>query len=414
MNLHHPIGRPLRGAVLRRGLRAALVALGLGVAGMWPSVARGQEIARELGSVLTPMPRPLIDKAKRLLNLDDDQFEIVKDLYQGYRAAYRSVVEESDARRHQMYEKARDGDGDAAEAKSREMMKKTIADLDRLDETFMSDLRAILSGGQAATIDEFERAKRRESTRHSSMLSGEGADPIDILQHLTIDPSSLADFPTAAADYAESLDRQIVARSRIWRAGYDSYLSTGDWQVLRDAYPKLYVVSKQIRDLNRRFSRQIAEMLSDADRARFEEEFRRRSYPQVYQESVIAKRLKAARNADALTDSQKDQLTSVEHSYDRDAEAINVRWRSSLDRVQELIVSSGSRSWDSSEAQTLREVVEERVRLDKSFLDRIDAVLSEEQAGRLPATSREMPRLRGDALPDWDRESVRKWLKDKD
>jgi hypothetical protein len=175
----------------------------------------------------------------------------------------------------------------------------------------------------------------------------------------------------------------------------------------------LYVVAKQIRDLNRRFARQISEMLADEDRAKFEEEFRKRSYPQVYKESVIDKRLKAARNLEELTESQKDQLATLEHSYERDAEAINARWRSSLDRVQDLIVASGSKSWNSAESQAVRDVVQERVQLDKKYLDRIDGVLTEAQVGRLPATSRDMPKLHGDAMPDYDRESVRKWLQDK-
>lgn len=371
-------------------------------------------MAREIGSALTPMPRPLIEKAKRLLDLDDDQFEIVKDLYDGYRAAYRTLVEDTDARCRQAYQKARDdGNWGEAEAKCHEMMKKTLASLEKLDDTFTNDLRSILSGNQLAKFDEFARTKRRESTRHTSMLSGEGADPIDILHALRINPDKLTDFSVAEGEYAEALDRQIITRSQIWKTGYDAYLAGDEWKRIRDDYPKLYVVSKQIRDLNRKFSRQIAEMLGDEDRARFEDEFKKRSYPQVYKESVIAKRLKAARRVEGLTESQKDQLTNLERSYDRDAETINARWRSSLDRVQDLIVASASRSWNSSEAQDVREVVDERVKLDKKYLDRIDAVLTEAQVGTLPATSRDMPRLRGDAMPDWDRDSVRKWLQDK-
>jgi hypothetical protein len=399
------------GVVLLRGRLVAALLLG---AVLWAVPARGQEMARELGSALTPMPKGLIDKAKSVLSLDDDQFEIVKDLYQGYRIAYRSLVEETDAKRRQLYERARDGNHDEADTKGRELMKKALADLVRLDETFTSDLRTLLSGEQLAKMEEFERAKRRESTRHSSMLSGEGADPIDIVSALKIDVTTLTEFPAAAAEYAESLDRQIVARSQIWKTGYDAYLAGDDWERLRADYPKLYVVSKQIRDINRRYAKQIASMLSDEDRLKFEEEFKRRSYPQVYKESVITKRLKAARKADGLTEAQIEQLTQVEQAYERDAESLNSRWRSSLDRAQDLIASSGNRSWNSSETQAVRDIVEERVALDKRYLDRIDAVLTEAQVGQLPATSRDMPRLRGDAMPDWDRESVRKWLQDKE
>jgi len=45
------------------------------------SRARAQELAREMGSALTPMPKSLIDKSKAILSLDDDQYEIVVDLY---------------------------------------------------------------------------------------------------------------------------------------------------------------------------------------------------------------------------------------------------------------------------------------------------------------------------------------------
>lgn len=404
------LGRP---QAARRVLRTLMAAAALTIVAAFPAVVRAQEMGRELGSALTPMPRPLIDKAKRLLNLDDDQFEIVKDLYDGYRSAYRTLVSDTDAKCRQVYQKARDdGNWGDAETKVREMMKKTLGSLERLDDTFTTDLRAILSGNQLAQFDEFARAKRRESTRHTSMLSGEGADPIDILLSLKIDPDKLPDFATASAEYAESLDRQIIARSSIWKTGYEAYLGGDDWKRIRDDYPKLYVVSKQIRDLNRRFARQIGEMLGEEDRTKFEDEFKKRSYPQIYKESVITKRLKAARNVEGLSDSQKDQLTTLEHSYEREAETTNARWRSWLDRVQDLIVSSANRSWNSTEAQEVRDVVEERVKLDKKYLDRIDAVLTPDQVNGLPATSRDMPRLRGDAMPDWDRNSVSKWLKD--
>lgn len=399
-----------RRARLLRGVAGMAAALALCVA---TQAVRAQEIARELGSALTPVPRDLIEKSRNLLSLDDDQFEIVKDLFQGYRAAYRTMIEESDAKRKQFFEKARaNSDWAGADTKSRDLMKKTLADLQRLDTTFMDDVRAILSGNQLAQFENFERTKRRESSRHSSMLSGEGADPLDILASLKIDPTTLADYPVAAADYAEALDRQIQARAQIWKAGYDAYLAGDDWQRLRDDYPKLYVVSKQIRDVNRRVARQIAEMLPEADKARFEDEFRRRSYPQIYNEGVIAKRLKAARGAEGLTDFQKEELEIAEHAYERDSEHINAKWRSSLDRAQDLIVAQGKNAWSSSEAQSVRETAEERKQLDRKYLDTIDKILTEEQVGRLPATSREMPKFRGDAMPDWDRDAVRKWLKD--
>lgn len=389
----------------------AVVALA-GIALVTPE-ARAQELSREMGSALTPMPKSLIDKSKAILSLDDDQYEIVVDLYQGYRAAYRQIVEESDAKRRQIWEKARDGDRDAAEVKARDNMKKALADLVHLDSTFCDDLRAILSGDQSSKFESFERAKRRDSTRHSSMLSGEGADPIDILQHLKINTSALTGYEAMAAEYSESMDRQIIARSAIWKAGYDAYLAGDEWKRLRDDYSKLYVVAKQIRDINRRYARQMGELLTEEDRTKFDEEFRRRSYPTIYREGVITKRLKAARNVDGLSDSQKDQLQIVESSYERDAEAINARWRSSLDRVQDLIVADASKGWNSTEAQTVRDVVAERVQVDKKYLDKIDAVLTEAQLATVPAVSREIPRMRGDVMPEWDRDSVRKWLQDK-
>lgn len=392
---------------------SAIALIALAGAALFTADARAQELAREMGSALTPMPKSLIDKTRTLLSLDDDQYEIVQDLYQGYRAAYRLIVEESDAKRRQIWEKARDGDRNVAEIKARENMKKALADLVSLDTTFCDDLRAILSGDQSIKFEVFERAKRRDSTRHSSMLSGEGADPIDILQHLKIETSTLAGFDTIAAEYGESMDRQIIARSAIWKAGYDAYLAGDEWKRLRDDYPKLYVVAKQIRDTNRRYARQIGELLKEEDRVKFDDEFRRRSYPTIYREGVITKRLKAARNVEALSDSQKDQLQTVEHAYDRDAEAINSRWRSSLDRVQDLIVADANKGWNSTEAQTVRDVVAERVQLDKKYLDKIDAVLTEAQLSTVPAATRDVPRMRGDVMPEWDRDSVRKWLQDK-
>ncbi len=65
---------------------------------------------------------------------------------------------------------------------------------------------------------------------------------------------------------------------------------------------------------------------------------------------------------------------------------------------------------DANEA--LSASVEARRQLDKKYLDKIDSVLRAEQVGRLPATTRDPPRFRASANPDWDREGMRKWLKD--
>ena len=76
-------------------------------------------------------------------------------------------------------------------------------------------------------------------------------------------------------------------------------------------------------------------------------------------------------------------------------------------------MADANKGWNSTEAQTVREVVAERVQLDKKYLDKIDAVLTEAQLSTVPAATREVPRMRGDVMPEWDRDSVRKWLQDK-
>src|SRR5258705_10948404 len=99
------------------------------------------------------------------------------------------------------------------------------------------------------------------------------------------------------AQYEAELDRKLAKRNDMWDKAMDrgqEYMQAfqnQDFGKLQEQFDKLRDASMHVRDVNRRYERQIESILPEDQRAKFADEFKRDSFPMIYRQSFASRTL---------------------------------------------------------------------------------------------------------------------------
>jgi hypothetical protein len=399
-------------------LRAGLLAIAAAIAVLLPVArANAQGDVEEMAIVFNPLTPRSVEAAKRTLSLDEDQAQVAKDLYSGYRSAIRTLMKETQAKSNAVMEKAREEQNyDAIRKGQMAAFKEAFEKVEGMEKSFNDDLKAVLTEEQVAKFPSFERARRRENARLIQFMAGEGADVVDILAALKIDTSANEEIKALLTEYEVSFDRAISERQTLLKEFIQKMIDadgSDEMQSMMDFMPKLYAKAKAGRDVNRQAARRIGEILPEADRARFALEVNRRSFPSIYKVTATGKKLEAAAKFEDLSETQKGQVEATLTSYRNLVEIHNKEWSSQVDAMQEDFGGDFKKMMSGEEpkgVQATEEARKKRVDLEKSFLEKLEQLLSAEQKDRLPVArpddeiahvSMMEPDIDHDAIKDW-------------
>lgn len=386
------------------------------------SIARAQDF-EEMAVVFNPLTKRSIDSAVLALNLDNDQQDVAKDLYVGYRSAMKTAMREMESKGKALMEKAREsGDWDAIRKGQMALAKEMFENVGKLEDRFNEDLKAMLSEEQAAKFPSYERARRRENARLIQLMAGEAADAIDILRALKIDTASNEELKNLLNEYEMSFDRIVSDRLTALKA-FVNKMTGGDvdeagmMKLMADELPKIYEKAKAGRELNKQTARRIVELLSEADKKRFQDEVNRRSHPKIYRTTSTGKKLDAAKKFEDLTDSQKGTLESLVASYARDTDAANKSWAEAVEDAQDEFGGNFEKRFqreDSATAKRVNEATDKRREIEKQILERLEQLLNSDQNARLPAArpDDEIEQHGDYTEPDFDKDAVKDWKDD--
>ncbi|CAG1003701.1 hypothetical protein PHYC_03085 [Phycisphaerales bacterium] len=388
----------------RRGLVGALiVAAGLvGVAG-----PAGESIAQERviiarggpmgGAGSGQVSRRSVERYSELLGFGAEQRESAMTIHEGYasemdqvRKTQRSAFE--DARRAS----EDTGDHGVFMEKMPKIETEFKAASDRLEKALFADLRALLSTPeQEEKWAGVERMRRREVGLRGASLSGEGVDLIDLVAGLKPEPESSEELRAVLDEYELQLDRALEAKIKAMGEAPQFGMFGGpdekSMEKMQEAAKVAKEVGKRIQEINVQNGRKIGGLLADASRAAFEEELRRRSFPRVYRPSRVTKDLEGAMGLSDLTSDQREQLTSLRTSYERDLAGVNDRWANAIKENegndQEGTIATGAgvmRFSMGEEPEALKEAKKARREVDEKAADRIKSILTAAQREKLP------------------------------
>lgn len=340
-------------------------------------------------------------KYGKMLNLTAAQNDAVKALHEAYvqeaTTAAQKMRDEMDAIR----EEARDDPSRMSEIG--EMFTKFRTKRQAMETAFFSDVKATLTPEQQNVWPTVERTRRRETTMNRGLMSGERADLVKIVDGLKLSADAHKPTEQILDQYQIDLDRELILRNeqqeKMQGNMRDLFTGGGDQTKLQKMIEDGRAAAVKVRDVNKRYARQIEAVLpDDATKAKFSEEVRRESFPNIYRGQSYASRVaESAGSIEGVSAEQKASITDIKERYTRDLAALNQKMETEYEKRESTITAAelmgrmgggggggqrgGGGMIDSEELNTLRD---QRRDLETSTVEKIQALLNEEQKAKLP------------------------------
>ncbi len=331
---------------------------------------------------------------KSRLKLTDDQSTTVEALFEAYQVQFaadaKAAREKVDALREEARE-AQDPSMFEDIMKERQAFQKKR---DEMEKSLFGDVKAVLNEQQLAEWPRIERDRRREQTLGNGLIAGERIDVAQLVSELNLTPEQLAPISPILDQYKDELDRELITRNQYYEQAQGRMRDFmraamtedgGDNTELEKLIKDGREAGMRVRDVNRKFVRQIEPMLPDAQRTKFDDEVKRQSYPMVYRPTYAGRVLDAADKFEDLTADQRSALSGIRETYSRDLSALQVKMEKAVeDQQASFSLQSMRRGPFGMMDGAMGDLDRQRRELDDATADKIKALLTPEQASKLP------------------------------
>ncbi|HYE61191.1 MAG TPA: hypothetical protein VD997_04275 [Phycisphaerales bacterium] len=380
--------------------------------------APGAALAQDAGIVVTsirhgpgtgqagPITRRGVERYTELLEFTPEQRDAAMALYEGYLVGRRAADGVKQRANEEAIKAFRAGNREAGDrAGLSRVNQEHDAEIKRLERAFFADLRSLCTGAsQESSWARVERARRREVELRHGSVNGESVDLFELVHRLRLTPEQARGVRPLLDDYEVEVDGHLKARQRI--AAETPGFNGGNVS-LEDVKKRLAEAREAggvIRDLNERHERKIRAALPEERRAEFRRAFLLSSYPPVYRASPAERHLEAALKLKDLSAAQREQLVAAKASYEREARPLNEAWVKEVQEADGLEVGDWLYPSEAGDPillhldkgpQPRSEAARARRNLDKAVVDRVLAVLSDEQRAAVSVGEKEL----ADAAP---------------
>jgi Spy/CpxP family protein refolding chaperone len=348
------------------------------------------------GAMITPRQ---LERHGALLGLSEEQIDSARVLVEGYQDAVRQQGERMRDKMREIRESGADFRDPEVRAEIRKAREEVRAARRKLDDELMNDLKSLLTREQEDRWPAFERAVRRDSSLRRGLMSGERVNLFDVVEGLRLDGGARQQIQGLLEDYDLDLDRALKERDAVHEESFGRAMELGfggDPNELQKVMDRAREASQKVREVNKRYARQIADALPEAVRPEFERAFKSASFPQVYRPVLAERHIEAAERFEDLTESQRESLRALRESFERNLKSVNDRLASAQETVENTVTVGGLmlrfRGPDRDEPAEVAEARRQKRELNESTLQAIKKVLTPEQAARLPAEERERGR----------------------
>ncbi|MFN7021020.1 MAG: Spy/CpxP family protein refolding chaperone [Phycisphaerales bacterium] len=338
------------------------------------------------------------ESMKATLRLSAEQQEAVDALFEAYQDSStrlnNEMREEMDQMREDMRAAMMDGGPDRELIRRMgERTEKARKARKDLEAGLFSDIKSVLSAEQAQRWPRVEAGYRRESSIGRGLMSGERVDVVRLVEDLKLPQAERESLDAVLDQYAADLDRELTARNEFLEkamAEARELFQSGDEERIEKLFNDGRALSMRVRDVNRRYARQIEGMLADESRSKFIEAFQRESFPQVYRPTTAGRSLEAASKLADLDAEQKASLDSISESYKRELSAINKQLEAAAEKREanfspaDMMGRFGRGGGGGGGDEQTRELRDRRRALDESTIEKIRGILKPEQFEKLP------------------------------
>jgi len=267
-----------------------------------------------------------------------------------------------------------------------------------MEKAVLGDIKTLLNDNQAAKWPLVERARRRERTIDRGTLAGESVDLVRVVDGLDLKPDAVQALADALEQYQSDLDRALIERNKVLDEDAAQQQPFNGRMVLnmediQKRMKKVRDAGEIVRGVNQKYTKVFEPLVGDDAKARFQSDVKRQSFPQVYRPSRTSKAVDAAMKFEDLDARQKDALSALKESYERDLATANEKWAAAL--VEEESSGAGPMMvggaqvmlmGDQDQSGPVPEARKARRELDKKAMDALEALLTPAQKEKLPKT----------------------------
>lgn len=389
---------------VKRAGRVVLAVLSVGVAlhiGVPDARAQGFGGPDMMG--LMSISKRSLDSYSKKLSFTPEQAEALQALHEGYRSEAKKAADEfGKAQREAMREAQEEQDWGAMSKVMAHEGQKLQKRIEEAEKQFLDDFRSLCTEEQAAKWPSVERARRRDQFMRIGMVSGAGVDVLAAADRTKTAMTGNEAYESVAEQYELEIDRKLTEFKRVqeeMQAAQTKQAEEGfDFSKMQEMMAKaqemlkpIVEISTSLRDTNRDYARKLADLMPEADRAKFGAEIELRTHPRVYRASHTTKSLDAALGMKDLTPEQTEQIRGLRDSYRADARTMNARWASAIEEQEATnggtfgVMTMGFMGGGGEGDDPVREARKARRDLDKQVLERLHGVLTEAQREQLPS-----------------------------
>ncbi len=342
-----------------------------------------------------PVNTKELESYASLLGLDATQKQAAQALHDAATAEFaakaKAMRDKMDAARNE----ARDSGDPSVFRAIQNQMADFMKTREATEKSFLDDYKALLTPGQLEKWPAVERLRRREHTVGRGLLSGERVDLVKIVDDLKLPADARQPLTPTLDQYEVDLDRELAKRNEIYdlaqakiremMAGGGDFrqMMSADNPEINDLFKKGREAATRVRDVNRKYARQIESALPDAQRSQFDASVQRESFPRIYRPSHATRVVDAAAAMPELDSNQKAAISAIKETFTRDLGAINKDMEAAQEE-QEMTVTPQQMFRMGGDAGKMGELRNKQRDLENDTVKRVQELLTPAQRDRLP------------------------------
>lgn len=328
-------------------------------------------------------------RVSKVLKLDKDQEEAAKMLFDSFEEQLRTKAAPTRTKMERARDDFRENRDPSIWQDVRKDMDKFRPQRDEMEKSFLSDLKGMLREDQAQAWPRFERSMRREQYINRGLMSGERVDLFKIVEKAELSEDAKTTIAPILDLYEQDLDRELVARAAFQKDNMSKFgdlFGSGDTKAMQDLFDKGKELSLHVRDVNRRYARQVQDLAPEDKKALIATEFKKQSYPRVFQQTRASRTLDAALAIKDLSEEQKTGLAALKESYTRDLDAVSTEMVAATDKMETTITVESMMSMfrNGGDDGPMGDLNRKRAALNRKTEDAAKKVLTPEQIAKLP------------------------------
>jgi hypothetical protein len=338
----------------------------------------------------------------RVLEVGESEREAIGTLYEGYVGGLKARAAEISVQLNDAVERA-EMLGDSALIHGIEQPSWSD-EAKKMQGQFLTDMQGLLTPEQAGKWPLAERELRRLKRAGSGRLPGERIDLIRLLDEVDGGAMARKDVREAMEQYAQELDGVLRTRDKLVEDQDGAFREkiVSDPKGAESLWNDSLRARKAIVDVNRKYARQLAPLLSPEAATTLAKRVFDASYPKLIEPTKSEKWAREAATLASLSEEQRTQVADILANYDtqrarllerlaREHEAHELE-RKPPELAATLAGKEPPSSWGGKSElaadHPLMKLREERFLLDSGVRKRVAAILSEEQRAEVPSEFR--------------------------